>query len=69
VLKKRVRTIKFEGDIGGYVNELAIVTFMGVKNTSDWFQAGFKEHVMISGESFLCFIRQAENQTLMAYLL
>jgi hypothetical protein len=49
VMRKRVRTIKFEGDIPLYVNELAVVSFMGVKHTSDWYLAGFKESGMASG--------------------
>lgn len=50
VMRKRVRTIKFEGDIPLYVNELAVVSFMGVKHTSDWYLAGFKESGMASGQ-------------------
>ncbi|KAL7414262.1 hypothetical protein BDY24DRAFT_414477 [Mrakia frigida] len=49
VLRKRVRTIKFEGDISLYVNELAVVSFMGVKHTSDWYLPAFKESGMASG--------------------
>ena len=52
MLRKRVRTIKFEGDISLYVNELAVVSFMGVKHTSDWYLPAFKESGMASGEFF-----------------
>jgi hypothetical protein len=47
---KRVRAIKFEGDISIYVSELAIVCFTVIRHTSDWFMTAFKETKMASGE-------------------
>lgn len=48
ILRRRARTIKFEGDISLYIGELAVVSFMGVKNTTDWFTAAFRENGMAS---------------------
>ncbi|EJU02641.1 hypothetical protein DACRYDRAFT_78498 [Dacryopinax primogenitus] len=49
VIRKRARAIRFEGDIMQYVNELAVVTFTGIKFTSDWYTSAFKENDMASG--------------------
>ncbi|KAG2136515.1 uncharacterized protein EDB93DRAFT_781949 [Suillus bovinus] len=43
-----VRAIKFEGHVGMYVHDLALVVFTGIKHTADWFLAGFVEHDMTS---------------------
>jgi hypothetical protein len=51
LLLKRVRSIKFEGDISMYISELAVVSFTIIKHTSEWFMAAFKESKMASGEA------------------
>lgn len=43
-----VRAIRFEGHVGMYVHDLALVVFTGIKHTADWFLAGFVEHDMTS---------------------
>lgn len=49
-MRKRARQIKFEGDVGMYISELAMVTFTLIKNTCDWYMAAFKDNRMASGE-------------------
>lgn len=49
VMRKRVRMITFEGHIGMYISDLAIVMFTGIKHTADWFLASFKENDVASG--------------------
>jgi len=49
VLKVHVRKIRFEGHIGAYVGDLAVVYFTGIKHTADWFLASFKENEVSSG--------------------
>lgn len=49
VLKAHVRKIRFEGHVGAYVGDLAIVYFTGIKHTADWFLASFKENEVASG--------------------
>ncbi|KZO96407.1 hypothetical protein CALVIDRAFT_481374 [Calocera viscosa TUFC12733] len=49
VIRKRARAIRFDGDITQYINELAVVTFTGIKMTSDWYTSAFKENDMASG--------------------
>ncbi|KAF8906133.1 hypothetical protein CPB85DRAFT_895024 [Mucidula mucida] len=44
VIKNLVRKIRFEGHIGAYIGDLAIVTFTAIKHTADWFLASFKEN-------------------------
>jgi hypothetical protein len=48
VLKSHVRKIRFEGHVGAYVGDLAIVYFTGIKHTADWFLASFKENEVAS---------------------
>ncbi|KIJ22228.1 hypothetical protein PAXINDRAFT_6346 [Paxillus involutus ATCC 200175] len=43
-----VRAITFEGHVGLYVHDLAVVVFTAIKHTADWFLAGFVEHEMTS---------------------
>ena len=50
VMKKRVRMIQFEGHIGMYISDLAMVVFTGIKHTADWFLASFKENEVASCE-------------------
>jgi len=57
VLRKAVRAITFEGSVGMYVADLAIVVFTGVKHTADWFLASFKENEVASA-----FIEWAKHQ-------
>ncbi|KZT54134.1 hypothetical protein CALCODRAFT_485813 [Calocera cornea HHB12733] len=49
VIRRRARAIRFEGDIAAYINELAVVTFTGIKLTSDWYTSAFRENDMASG--------------------
>lgn len=49
LLKKRVRQIKFEGDVSLYISELALVHFTLIKNTSEWYMSAFKDNRMASG--------------------
>lgn len=51
VMRKRVRMITFEGHIGMYISDLAIVIFTGIKHTADWFLASFKENEVASCKS------------------
>lgn len=48
VMRKRVRKITFEGHVGMYISDLAIVIFTGIKHTADWFLASFKENEVAS---------------------
>lgn len=48
VMRKHVRAIRFEGHIGMYINDLAMVVFTGIKHTADWFLASFKENEVAS---------------------
>ncbi|EKM61512.1 uncharacterized protein PHACADRAFT_135232 [Phanerochaete carnosa HHB-10118-sp] len=57
VMHKRVRMITFEGHIGMYISDLAIVVFTGIKHTADWFLASFKENEVAS-----CFVEWAKKQ-------
>jgi hypothetical protein len=47
-VEQYVRAIRFEGHVGMYVHDLALVVFTGIKHTADWFLAGFVEHDMTS---------------------
>ncbi|KIR34166.1 exocyst complex component EXO84 [Cryptococcus deuterogattii MMRL2647] len=46
---KRVRSIKCDGDVSIYINELAVVIFTIIRHTSDWYMNAFKENKMASG--------------------
>ena len=50
LLKRRSRQIRFEGDVGLYISELALVHFTIIKNTSEWYVSAFKDNRMASGE-------------------
>lgn len=50
-MRKLVRAIRFEGHIGMYINDLAMVVFTGIKHTADWFLASFKENEVASSKS------------------
>ncbi|TFY73945.1 hypothetical protein EWM64_g10067, partial [Hericium alpestre] len=56
-IRKLVRMIRFEGHIGMYFNDLAVVMFTAIKHTADWFLASFKENEVAS-----CFIDWAKKQ-------
>lgn len=49
VLHTAIRAITFEGSVGMYVTDLAIVVFTVIKHTADWFLASFKENEVASG--------------------
>ena len=48
VIRKYIRAIRFEGHIGMFIGDLAIVVFTGIKHTADWFLASFKENEVAS---------------------
>ncbi|KAJ7754970.1 nuclear mRNA splicing protein [Mycena maculata] len=48
VMRSHVRRIRFEGHVGAYVGDLAVVVFTGIKHTADWFLASFKENEVAS---------------------
>ncbi|KAJ7103196.1 exo84 subunit/exocyst complex component [Mycena belliarum] len=48
VMRNHVRRIRFEGHVGAYVGDLAVVYFTGIKHTADWFLASFKENEVAS---------------------
>ncbi|CCM03823.1 uncharacterized protein FIBRA_05972 [Fibroporia radiculosa] len=48
LMRRRVRTVRFEGHVGMYVGDLAIVCFTGIKHTADWYLASFKENEVAS---------------------
>lgn len=56
LVKKRVKQIKFEGDIGAYISELAVVVFTLIKNTCEWYMAAFKDNKLASGGSQIVFV-------------
>jgi len=56
-MRRYVRAIRFEGHVGMYVHDLAVVVFTGIKHTADWFLAGFVEHEMTSSQCSLCIFR------------
>lgn len=62
VLKAHVRKIRFEGHVGTYVGDLAVVYFTGIKHTADWFLASFKENEVASGESTVL-VHVCDNQS------
>lgn len=49
VLRAHVRKIRFQGHVGAYIGDLAIVYFTGIKHTADWYLASFKENEVASG--------------------
>lgn len=53
-MRRHVRAIRFEGHIGAYVGDLALVCFTGIKHTADWFLASFKENEVASCMSIPC---------------
>jgi len=55
VMRNHVRKIRFEGHIGAYVADLAMVYFTGIKHTADWFLASFKENEVASGTFLIVF--------------
>ncbi|KAF7974912.1 hypothetical protein HWV62_11077 [Athelia sp. TMB] len=57
IIHRHVRAIRFEGHIGMYINDLAMVVFTGIKHTADWFLASFKDNEVAS-----CFIDWAKGE-------
>jgi hypothetical protein len=52
VLRRRVGEVRWErGQTVQYINELAVVWFMGVSVTAQWYLHAFRENGMASGES------------------
>lgn len=64
VLKTHARKIQFDGNVGTYTGELAVVYFTGIKHTADWFLASFKENEVASGMqlSFSFSLNSAANR-------
>ena len=50
LIRKRVRMIRFNGHVGTYVGDLAVVVFTGLKHTADWFLSSFRENEVASCE-------------------
>ncbi|KZT02064.1 uncharacterized protein LAESUDRAFT_815521 [Laetiporus sulphureus 93-53] len=48
LMHRRLRMIRFEGDIEMYVGDLAVVVFTGIKHTADWYLSSFKENDVAS---------------------
>jgi len=48
VIQGLARKIRFEGDTGTYIGELAVVYFTAIKHTADWYLASFKENEVAS---------------------
>ncbi|EPS97806.1 hypothetical protein FOMPIDRAFT_1037724 [Fomitopsis schrenkii] len=48
LIRKRVRMIRFDGHVGTYVGDLAVVVFTGIKHTADWFLSSFRENEVAS---------------------
>lgn len=48
LMRRRVRMIRFEGHVGVYVGDLAVVYFTGIKHTADWYLSSFKENEVAS---------------------
>ncbi|KZT73401.1 hypothetical protein DAEQUDRAFT_722002 [Daedalea quercina L-15889] len=48
LIRRRVRMIRFEGHVGTYVGDLAVVVFTGIKHTADWFLSSFRENEVAS---------------------
>jgi hypothetical protein len=67
-IKKLVRMIRFEGQIGMYVNDLAVVIFTAIKHTADWYLASFKENEDASGNSTLPFLPHGLIGVCVAYI-
>ena len=57
LLQRRMRQIKYEGDVSLYISELAMLYFTLIKNTGDWYMAAFKDYRMASG-----FVQWASDQ-------
>ncbi|WFD18344.1 exocyst complex component exo84 [Malassezia caprae] len=57
LLQRRMRQIKYEGDVSLYISELAMLYFTLIKNTGDWYMAAFKDYKMASG-----FVQWASDQ-------
>lgn len=50
--RRLVRMIRFDGDIGTYISDLAITIFTVIKHTADWFLASFRENEVASSGWF-----------------
>lgn len=57
LMVRLVRSIKHEGDISLYINELCVVCFTVLRHTSDWYINAFKDNRMASG-----FVSWAKDQ-------
>ena len=53
LIRKRIRSIPFEGDIPLYIFDLAIVVFTAIKHTAEWFLASFRENESASRECIM----------------
>lgn len=64
LMRKRVRAIRFEGDVRAYVKELSLVVFTSIKHTADWYLASFRDIEMASGERCLTNVYSHANTSL-----
>jgi hypothetical protein len=48
-LAKRMRGVPLRGDVPAYAHDLAVVVFLFVKNTADWYVAASKANDDVSG--------------------
>lgn len=48
-IKNEIRKLRYENDVGLYINEIARIIFTAIDSTCDDFQHCFKENAMISG--------------------
>lgn len=49
VIRHRIRSLKFEGDIIDYINDLSSIVFKLIKNTCEWYAFSFNDAIMTSG--------------------
>lgn len=59
VMRGLVRRIRFEGHVGAYIGDLAVVWFTGLKHSADWFLSGFKENEVASCMFYLTLLDDA----------
>lgn len=49
IIRHRIRQLKFDGSVTGYVCDLSEVVFRLLRNTCDWYGGSFREKYMSSG--------------------
>ncbi|TPX34542.1 hypothetical protein SmJEL517_g02834 [Synchytrium microbalum] len=48
-IRHKIRLLRFDGQISGYITELAETMFRQIRNTCDWYGTSFSEPAMASG--------------------